>query len=81
MFFTYIIKSEKSGRYYIGSTKDLESRLKRHNTGEMKSTKPFIPYKVVYCEKFETLTEARIRESEIKRRKSRKYIEFLIKLL
>lgn len=80
MFYTYILQSERNGRYYIGSTGNLDSRLKRHNAGEMKSTRSYIPYKVVYCEKFDRLIEARGRESEIKKRKSRKHIESLVKL-
>ena len=31
MFFVYVLKSETSGRFYCGSTADLEERLKRHN--------------------------------------------------
>lgn len=80
MFYLYILQSEKNGHYYIGSAENLKGRLKRHNAGEMKSTRPFIPYRIVYSEKHEALSKARKRESYIKRRKSRKYIESLIKL-
>jgi putative endonuclease len=43
-----------------------------------KYTKRGIPWELVYCEKFKTKTEALKREREIKRKKSRKYIEGLI---
>ncbi len=39
MYFTYILQSEKDGRYYIGSTNNLENRLKRHNKGYSRYTK------------------------------------------
>ncbi|MBI5078768.1 GIY-YIG nuclease family protein [Candidatus Saganbacteria bacterium] len=75
MFCVYVLASVKNGRYYTGSTRDLENRLKEHNAGKIKSTKAFIPYKIVYKETFSTYTEARKRELYIKKRKSRKYIE------
>ena len=31
MFYTYVIRSEITGRYYVGSTKDTDVRLAQHN--------------------------------------------------
>ena len=78
MFYIYILKSIKNGKYYIGSTRNLEKRLKEHNSGKMKSTKGLIPWEIVHTESVSTNSEARKRESYIKKRKSRKYIEALI---
>ena len=78
MFLIYILKSEKNGKYYIGSTSNLIKRLKKHNSGEVKSTKTLIPLKIVYTERYSTNSQARKRESYIKKRKSRKYVESLI---
>ncbi|NLK16481.1 MAG: GIY-YIG nuclease family protein [Bacteroidales bacterium] len=78
MFYMYIIQSEKTGKYYIGSCEDINSRLKKHNYGATPSTKPGIPWKLVYKEEYRTRTEALKREREVKKKKSRKYIEFLI---
>jgi hypothetical protein len=33
MYYVYILRSLVNDRYYIGSTKDLERRLKKHNVG------------------------------------------------
>ena len=78
MFYLYILKSNKNGKYYVGSTHDLENRLKQHNYGKIKSTKSLVPLKIVYTERYSTNTDARKRELYIKRRKSRKYIDSLI---
>ncbi len=78
MFQTYILRSLKNGRYYVGSTKDIENRIWEHNSGEAKSTKGLIPWKIVYTEIFETLSEARKREYNIKAQKSKVFIEQLI---
>jgi putative endonuclease len=78
MFYTYILQSLKSGRYYIGHTQDLESRLERHQLGKVIATKNKGPWKVVYSETFNSKIEANKRELEIKSKKSRIYIEKLI---
>ncbi len=80
MYLVYILKSLKTDNYYVGSTKDLNKRIKEHNQGKTKSTKGLRPLKLIYFENFSTNSRARKRELEIKKRKSRKYIETLIKL-
>ncbi|WP_169712772.1 GIY-YIG nuclease family protein, partial [Algoriphagus faecimaris] len=44
MYFVYILSSSKTNKYYVGSTDNLESRLKHHNAGSTPSTKPGAPY-------------------------------------
>lgn len=78
MFAMYIIQSIKNGRYYIGSTDDLDKRLIRHNSGYSKYTKNKGPFKVVYKEEFGTRSEAKKREYYLKSLKSKKAIEKLI---
>jgi len=78
VYYVYVLESQKDGRYYVGATADIKDRLKRHNAGETKSTKPYLPYKIVHIETFSSLSTARKRETEIKKRKSRKYIDNLI---
>jgi len=75
---TYILYSGKLNKYYIGSCINLERRLYEHNIGHSKFTSSGIPWKVVYIEEYETAGLARNREKEIKRMKSRKFIEDLI---
>ena len=75
----YIIHSEKIDRYYTGITEDVEWRLERHNLGWGRYTKRGMPWKIVYTENFDKQSDALKREKEIKNRKSKKYIESLIK--
>ena len=79
MYFTYIIYSKSKDKYYVGYTHDLKLRLERHNSGWSRSTKSGIPWKLVYFEDSNEKNEAIKRENEIKRKKSRKYIEELIR--
>ena len=79
-WFVYIIKSgnKKVDKIYIGATNNLKRRIKDHNNGNTKSTKSFIPWKLLYCEEYKSKREALCREKQLKRWKSRKRIENLI---
>jgi len=78
-YIVYILKSESNGHYYVGSTANLEDRLERHNQGRSKYTKAGVPWRVVHTEQYETRALAMRREQQIKRRKSREYIEELVR--
>lgn len=75
----YIIQSEKDGSYYIGSTKNVDQRLTKHNNGYSRYTKSKTPWKLVYKESHSSLSDAKKREYYIKSLKSRIAIEKLIK--
>jgi putative endonuclease len=77
-FYVYILYSRKTDRYYTGYCEDLTVRLRKHNFKSTTSTKSGIPWILVYSEEYHTKNEAIFRESQIKRMKSRKYIEELI---
>ncbi len=74
MFFVYVLQSERSGRYYIGSTKDVTIRLAEHNAGKTPSTKGYRPWKLLYTEVYDTLSGARQRERQIKTWKNPGYM-------
>ena len=64
--FVYILE-DKEKRHYIGMTKlDPLTRLNRHNSGDVYSTKWGKPWKLVHFETFESYFEARKREKQIK---------------
>jgi putative endonuclease len=78
MFFVYILRSVSSGAFYVGHTEDLVQRIREHETGRSHYTKGRGPWELVYVEVFPTRAEAMNRESQIKQRKSKRYIEKLI---
>lgn len=78
MYFTYILQSLKDQSFYIGFTSNLEQRLKKHNNSSSGYTSTKKPWKIVYFESFDIESKARKRELAIKKKKSRKYIEYLI---
>jgi putative endonuclease len=75
----YILRSQKTDKYYIGSTSNINDRLKRHNGGRSIYTKSGIPWELVYTEEYLSRSEAMIREKQLKSWKNKKRIEELIK--
>ncbi|GEL10128.1 putative endonuclease [Flavobacterium glycines] len=77
MFYTYIIFSKTLNKYYIGSCQNIQERLTDHLNSRSPFTKKAKDWELKYFESFESRSEAYQRELEIKKKKSRKYIEYL----
>ncbi|MFH2033783.1 MAG: GIY-YIG nuclease family protein [Candidatus Margulisiibacteriota bacterium] len=74
MFFVYILKSLGHDRLYTGFTDDLDARLKKHNSGSVRSTKAYKPYEIIYSERYDDKTSARKRELFLKSGQGRKWV-------
>ena len=78
VFKLYILFSDKFAKTYVGYTSNLENRLLYHNTGKVKSTKSFKPWRIIYSEFAISSLEAKERERYWKsgagRRKLKKII-------
>jgi putative endonuclease len=70
--YVYILKSINFKRHYIGYTVDIKKRVKEHNIGNTKSTRPFKPWKLIYYEEFNDKSEAYKREWHLKHPKGYK---------
>lgn len=79
MYFVYVLRSEKDGRLYKGFSSNLEKRIREHNSGKTKSTKGYLPWKLVYSEKVESRIEARKREKYLKSGVGRDYLKEILK--
>ena len=63
--YTYILECS-NGAYYVGSTNDMERRLKEHQAGEGgRYTSAHLPVKLVYYEEYQTIEDAFARERQI----------------
>lgn len=78
MGIVYILQSLTNNRFYLGSTDNLERRIKQHNEGKAKYTSLTKPFKLVFSQEYPTLVEARKIEYKLKRLKSRKILEQII---
>jgi putative endonuclease len=77
MFYLYVLRSEKTGRRYVGSSQDVDSRLQQHNSGQSLATKHGAPWKLIHQEAFMTRPEAVRRERVYKTGRGRDLLDRL----
>ena len=75
MFYTYVLKSKKDGKLYVGFSLDLKKRLQDHNKGQVEATKSRRPFKLVYYEACLSENQAVKREKTLKTGFGRAYLK------
>jgi len=79
MYFVYILQSLKDQKLYIGYTRDLEKRLSQHNNGEVASTKPRTPLKLIFYEAYLNQKDALRREDYFKTTKGKRSLRIMLR--
>lgn len=78
MSYVYILRSLKTGRYYIGSTVDVQRRFNEHQSGKVSSTRNFLPFEMVFKQSFQSVILARKIEKKLKSFKRRDFIDRIV---
>ena len=73
--FVYVIRSDSHRRCYVGLGLNVEARLKEHNAGKTRSTRPYRPWGLVTWFERESLKEARALEKWLKSGVGKEYIK------
>ena len=76
--FVYVLINYDGSKTYTGSTYDLERRLLEHNLGKNKSSKPYIPYEILFYEAFDSLVEANRQEKFYKTTTGRRKLKLAV---
>ncbi|MBU4461968.1 GIY-YIG nuclease family protein, partial [Patescibacteria group bacterium] len=66
MFYVYVLRSEKDGKYYIGFTTNLKNRFQEHHDGKVRSTFYRRPLELIYYECYKNKDIAKAREGQLK---------------
>jgi putative endonuclease len=66
MYYTYVLRSFRDGKFYIGSTSDLKRRFAEHQQGRNTSTKQRCPLELFFYEAFKARADAERRERYFK---------------
>ncbi|MBI5144927.1 MAG: GIY-YIG nuclease family protein [Candidatus Omnitrophica bacterium] len=75
--YVYILRSCKGGTFYVGSTKNVDERVKQHNRKESLSTKFKAPWELVKVEKYDSDSLALKRERFLKTGRGRSVLRNL----
>ncbi len=79
MAFLYVLKSCVDNKLYVGSTRQtLEQRIRRHNNGQVDSTKDRRPFILLHSENFEEYSDARKRELYLKTGSGREHLNRIL---
>ena len=78
IYTVYAIKSIKKNYIYVGMTNHLRRRFMQHNNGKNRSTKAYVPYKIIYSESHVTRDKARQREKYFKGGSGKEYLKTLL---
>jgi putative endonuclease len=79
MWYTYVLKSKKSQRWYTGFTNDLRKRLMEHSSGKSRYTKGRGPFNLIYYEACLNKEDARSRELYLKTGMGKRFIKNRLK--
>lgn len=79
MYYVYVLESQKNHCLYKGFCKDLNRRIKEHNSGQTQSTKNGHPWKLVYGEAFLNKDDAIAREKYLKTGWGRNFLKEVLK--
>ena len=74
----YILLNKARTRTYTGVAADVNEHLKRHNKGLVPSSRPYLPYEIIYVETYPTLKEARQKERFYKSTTGRRRLREII---
>lgn len=80
MFYVYVLKSKKKiTQLYVGYSANLKNRLAEHNAGKSFSTKPYVPWELIFYEAYKNMKDAKRREMYLKTTKGRKALKIIIR--
>ena len=75
MYYTYVLKSKKDLKLYIGYCSDLKKRFMEHSKGLVPSTKDRQPMELIYYEACLDKNKAIEREKSLKTGLGRSYLK------
>lgn len=79
MYYTYVIRSQKSGYMYTGTTSDLRKRFHQHNEGKSTWTKSRASWRLIYYEACLNEEDAKAREKYLKSGMGKRYLKNRLK--
>jgi putative endonuclease len=77
-YYVYVLRSLRDKGLYIGSTRDLKTRLRLHNGGAVRSTNPRRPFELIFYEACRSEYDAKRREVYLKTTKGRTTLKTML---
>ena len=78
-FCVYVLQSRRDDMLYVGFTADLHARLTAHFHGDVKSTAPRRPFRLVFCEYHRSKADALRREQYLKTSAGKRALKLMLR--
>ena len=79
MYYTYVLRSEKDNKFYVGFTKNLKLKFEKHSKGQVESTRNRRPLNLIYYEACLSQNDATKREKYLKSYHGRMFLKSRLK--
>lgn len=79
MYYTYVLRSQRDKKLYIGYSSNLKNRFEEHKNGEVESTKHRRPLDLIFYEAFKDKRDAQRREKYFKTEKGKSSLKQVIR--
>lgn len=78
-YYVYVLQSKIKDFIYVGFTTDLKRRFHEHNAGQSFSTKPYVPFELIFYEAYRNIKDAKRREIYFKTTKGKAVLKNMLK--
>ncbi|MDP3994254.1 MAG: GIY-YIG nuclease family protein [bacterium] len=78
-FYVYILYNPKNDFIYIGYSTNLKKRFEEHLSGQSKSTKGYLPIKLIHYEAYSNMKDAKRREKYLKTNHGKTTLKTMLK--
>ena len=78
MVTVYAISSLTRPYIYVGISNQFHIRIKSHNKGQNKTTRPYAPFKLIYTKNFASRVDARTHEKYLKSGTGKEFLKSLL---
>jgi putative endonuclease len=78
-YYVYALRNPSKDFIYIGYSEDLKQRFISHNKGENKSTKAYVPLKLIHYEAYKNIKDAKRRELYLKSSKGKTTLKTMLR--
>lgn len=79
MYYTYVLQSQKDGRFYTGFSEDLRQRIEAHTSGKVSATKHRLPVRLIFYEAYLNKYDALRREQYFKTSKGKSTLRAMLR--
>lgn len=78
-YYVYILRKTFRKFIYVGYSENIKTRIIAHNSGKVKSTKPYMPLELIHYEAYRNKKDAKRREMYLKTSKGKTTLRTMLK--